>query len=144
MGGRTGVESCAETRWASNDRRTRSTGEWDSGSTASPVSPFSHTSVRDHQETQEVCKTWAQLRITRLFWNIMAIVLGARNETERGKKKKKNPTIIDDGKTLGVFKSCSSLLQQCPLLVTVRLAAVWPLHPWLLEDTREWAGYWGF
>ena len=57
MGGRTGVESCAEIRWASNDRRTRSIGEWDSGSTASPVSTFSHTSVRDHQETQEVCKT---------------------------------------------------------------------------------------
>lgn len=57
----------------------------------------------------------------------MAIVLRARNETER--KTKQNKTIIDDGKALGVFKGCGSLLQQCPLLVTVRLAAVWPLHP---------------
>lgn len=49
MGGRTGVESCAETRWESSD--------WDSGSTASPDVTFSHTRVSDHRETQEVCKT---------------------------------------------------------------------------------------
>lgn len=48
MGGRTGVESCAETRWESSD--------WDSGSTGSPDVTFSHTRVSDHRRLRRSVK----------------------------------------------------------------------------------------
>ena len=132
----------------SHDRRTRSTSDWDSGSTASPDATFSHTSVSDHREIQEVCKTWAQLRITRLFWNIMAIVLRARNENERGKKTK---PIIDDGKTPGRLQKLQQFVaavpsagdsRTCSCMATASLTS-WP-HPGvggLVRLLRKWSSY---